>query len=272
MNLPNLTKTLVLTSAILFSGWSATALADGEGKDYTLAAGDVVKIEVFQNPDLTTEALVSENGNISYPLIGQVKAQNLTAVALEKAVAQKLHEGRFVNRPHVSVAVLKKVGNSVSVLGQVNAPGRYALDSNQLRLTDVLSMASGINAEGDDKVIVTGVREGKNFKAVVDVAKIFMDNQSELNMTIVRGDTLYVHRAEVFYVYGQSQRSGAYRVERGMTVMQAVAKSGGITPKGTLNGIRIQTTNAQGKLEEVEPELTDLIKPNDVLFIRESIF
>lgn len=270
MNVYKLIRILAITCLLFPLSFTANA-APGES-DYKLTVGDVIKIDVFQNPDLAVETAISDNGNISYPLIGQVKAEGLSSIELGEQIAKRLHEGRFVNKPHVSVVVQKKVGNFVSVLGQVNAPGRYVLDSTQLRLTDVLSMAGGINAEGGDKVIVSGVRDGKAFKASIDITQIFIDNETSLNIQIHKGDTLYVHRADVFYVYGQSQQPGAYRLERGMTVMQAIAKSGGITSKGTLSGVRIQTKNASGQLVEKEPSLTASVKPDDVIYIKESIF
>lgn len=84
------------------------------------------------------------------------------------------------------------------------------------------------------------------------------------------GDTIFVERAAVFYIYGEAQRPGAYRIERGMTVMQALAQGGGPTLRGSEYRLRLNRKNASGVVEKLAPEMADPI--NDVLYVRESIF
>jgi polysaccharide export outer membrane protein len=76
----------------------------------------------------------------------------------------------------------------------------------------------------------------------------------------------------MFYIYGEAQRSGSYRIERGMTVMQALALGGGPTVRGTEMRLRLHRRNAQGAVEQLSPEMTDLVQPNDVIYVRESLF
>ena len=76
----------------------------------------------------------------------------------------------------------------------------------------------------------------------------------------------------MFYIYGEVQRPGAYRVERDMTVMQALAQGGGPTLRGTESGLRLHRRDKDGKLQELQPELTERIQPDDVIYVRESLF
>ena len=86
------------------------------------------------------------------------------------------------------------------------------------------------------------------------------------------GDVIYVHRAPMFYIYGEVQRPGSYRVERGMTIRQALAQGGGPTPRGTERGLSVRRRNAEGDVETISPNLNDPVRPDDVLHVRESLF
>ena len=91
-------------------------------------------------------------------------------------------------------------------------------------------------------------------------------------MNLVGGEIVYVPRAPIFYIYGEAQRPGSYRIEREMTVMQALAQGGGPTIRGTERGIQLHRRNAGGEVEILKPKLTDLIMQDDVLYIKESLF
>jgi polysaccharide export outer membrane protein len=91
-------------------------------------------------------------------------------------------------------------------------------------------------------------------------------------MVMQGGDVVYVHRAPVFYIYGEAQRPGAYRVERSMTIMQALAQGGGPTARGSEKRLRLHRKTATGEVQELEPLLTDSVQADDVIYIRESIF
>ncbi len=240
--------------------------------DYKLGSGDAIKIVVFQNPDLTLETRVSESGSITYPLIGSVNIGGLTIEAAEQRIAAGLKNGGFVQQPQVNIVLGQVRGNQVSVLGQVNRPGRFPLETFNTRLSDVLAMAGGIAPTGSDTVIVTGIREGKPFRKEVDLPGIYVDGRAGDDLVVSGGDVVYVHRAPVFYIYGEAQRSGVYRIERGMTVQQALAQGGGPTVRGTESRIRLDRRNAQGQLERLTPEMHEPIRADDVVYIRESLF
>lgn len=247
-------------------------------QEYTFGAGDTLRIQVFQNPDLTIEARVSESGTITYPLIGSMQLGGLSIGAAEQKIADALMQGGFVRKPQVNIILLLVRGNQVSVLGQVTRPGRFPLEILNTRVSDILAAAGGVitgggnSPGGDDVVTVTGMRDGKPFRKEIDIPSLYLSNGSNENILVMGGDTVYVPRAPVFYIYGEAQRPGVYRIERGMTVMQALATGGGPTLRGTERGVRLSRKNAVGRTEEVFPLMTDTILPNDVLYIRESLF
>ena len=136
----------------------------------------------------------------------------------------------------------------------------------------MLAAAGGTTATGDDVLIVTGQRDGKPFRKVIDIPALFLNAKSDDDIVLSGGDTLYVNKAPVFYIYGEAQRPGPYRIERGMTVMQALAQGGGLTVRGSQNRLRLSRRDAGGTVVESAPKLTDPVLPEDVIFVRESIF
>ena len=239
--------------------------------DYQLGAGDAIHIQVFQNPDLTIDTRVSENGTITYPLIGELTIGALPIAAAEKKIADALEKGGFLQKPQVNITLVQVRGNQVSVLGQVGRPGRFPLETANTRLTDMLALAGGAVPGGDDVAIINGSRNGQPFHKLVDIPSIFLQGNVTDDIVLQGGDVVYVHRAPVFYIYGEAQRPGAYRVERGMTIMQALAQGGGPTQRGSEKRLRLHR-KVNGEMQETEPKLTDSVQADDVIYIRESIF
>ncbi len=241
-------------------------------QDYQLSVGDAIRVQVFQNPDLTVETRIADNGIVTYPLIGTIELGGLSIPAAEKKLAEALSMGGYVKQPQVNIVLLTVRGNQVSVLGQVTRPGRFALETSNIRISDALALAGGILPTGDDFVVLSGVRDGKSFRKTVDIAGLLLDGPTDENLVVAPGDTLYVNRAPVFYIYGEAQRNGAYRVERGMTVMQGLAAGGGPTLRGTDSRLQLFRKDASGATQKITPELTTPLQPNDVIFVRESLF
>ena len=246
--------------------------ATSSNQDYRLGAGDSIGVQVYQSPDLTLESRVSESGVISYPLIGNVQLGGLSLVEAEKTIADALRSGGFVRSPQVNITLRQVRGNQVAVLGQVNRPGRFPLETVNTRVSDMLATAGGVTPTGDDVLIVTGQRQGQAFRRVIDIPGLFLNQKPEDDIVVAGGDTLYVNKAPMFYIYGEAQRPGPYRIERGMTVMQALAQGGGPTSRGSQNRLKLHRRDKAGKVIETVPQLTDVVRPEDVIYVRESIF
>jgi polysaccharide export outer membrane protein len=86
------------------------------------------------------------------------------------------------------------------------------------------------------------------------------------------GDTVHVDRAPVFYIYGEVTRAGAYRLEPGLTVMQAISLGGGITPRGRDRRLKLRRAGPDGKIVETDVALRDAVKADDVIYVKESLF
>jgi polysaccharide export outer membrane protein len=263
---------LALAAMSIASGPVRAEQASATQLEYRIGPGDILKISVFKNPDLTLEARVSEVGAISFPLIGSVQVSDLTLPAAERKIGDLLKQGGFVVNPQVNILLETAFGNQVSVLGEVNKPGRYPLDAAGGHLSGMLATAGGIMPTGSDTVIVSGTRAGKPFRREIDVVKAAMEGSTADDVLLSGGDTVFVNHQPMFYIYGQVQKPGQYRLERDMTVMQALAVGGGITTKGTRRGIVLHRRDAHGKVNEVEVSLDDDVKDSDVIYVKESLF
>jgi len=237
----------------------------------SLGMGDMVRVTVFRNPELTTEGRVSERGTILFPMIGEVNIAGLTPSQAGARIADKLRSGKYVVNPEVTVSMMQVNSRQVSVLGNVVKPGRYPLDSTTAHLTDVIALAGGVGPTGSDEVTIITNRGGKQEKVNVDMAEMFRQGDLSHNITLEPGDTIYVHKAPMVYVYGEVQKGGAYRVEPNMTVMQAIAMGGGITPRGTERGIKISRRDGKS-VNRIDANLTDAVQADDVIYVRESLF
>ncbi|MBX3606135.1 MAG: polysaccharide export protein EpsE [Piscinibacter sp.] len=259
------------TAAAPVAAPAPAALAE-PARDYVLGAGDLVRISVFQSPDLTLEARIGEGGTISYPLLGTLSLGGLTVPQAEDTIAAGLRDGQFVKAPQVSVLVLQVRGNQVSVLGFVNRPGRYPIDVNGMRLSELLALAGGVAPNGADTVTLSGTRDGQPLRLQVDLPSLFGGSAATADPVVRHGDVLFVDRMPMVYVYGEVQRPGALRLERGMTVMQGLAASGGLNQRGTVRGLRVHRRGSDGKVHEMEPRLDAALRDGDVVYVRESLF
>ena len=248
------------------------ALAQDAKKDYVLGAGDVVRINVYQNQDLTLETRINESGRISYPLLGQLKLGGLSVTEAERTVSDGLLKGNFLRQPQVSILVMQVRGNQASVLGVVNRPGRYPIEVTGMRMSELLASAGGVAAGGSDTVSLSGLRDGKPYRVSVDVGAMFGGQGPQQDPVVLNGDTLYVDRQPMVYIFGEVQRPGAMRLERGMTLMQALAAGGGLTQRGTERGIKVHRRSADGGVKPVEATMNSALQDGDVIRVAESLF
>jgi polysaccharide export outer membrane protein len=240
--------------------------------EYLLAPGDILKISVFKNADLSLDVRVSESGAIGYPLIGSVPVKGLTLPAAEAKIAQMLRDGGFVVNPQVNILLTTGFGNLVSVIGEVNHSGRYSTDVAGGHVSGMLAAAGGVAPTGGETISVSGIRNGKPFRRDVDIVKMSSTGNQADDIELYGGDTLYVSRAPMFYIYGQVQKPGQYRLERGMTVIQALATGGGVTGKGTQRGIVRHRRDPSGKVKEEGVSMDTDVQDQDVIYVKESLF
>ena len=237
-----------------------------------LGAGDTVRITVLRHPDLTAEVRISESGEMSVPLVGKLAVGGMTPEEASRRIVERLKAGQYLVNPQVDVAVLEARSRQVSVLGFVTRPGRYMLEGSSARVTDVLAMAGGLVPAASDTAIVTRESGGKSESLRVDLAAIIQRGDVSQDIEVGSGDSVFVPKAPVVYVYGEVARGGSYRLEPGMTVMQAISVAGGVTPRGSERAAKLRRKSADGRWSESPARPHDPVAADDVIFIRESLF
>jgi polysaccharide export outer membrane protein len=253
--------------------------AAAQAADYVIGPQDVLLVTVFDQTDLGGKYAVELDGSFSFPLIGRVTAGGTTIRDVEAELKAKLSRGFFKN-PQVTVAIEQYRSQRVFIVGEVKNAGTYVLTGDMTLIEALAKAGSTTAAAGDDVVVV----RGKGADAAVlpdarsdaDVVRLNLrDLQSGAaavrNIQLGDGDTIYVPRAELAYVFGQVKNPGSYPVQSDTTVLQLLSLAGGVMPKGATNRVAVVRV-VNGTKKEAKIKLTDIVKPGDTVVVPERFF
>lgn len=248
---------------------AALAAAEPTASGFVLGEGDLVRLTMFGQPDMETTAYVSAQGKLSLPLIGAIDVGGMTPTEAGDRVSAAYRNGGYFLNPQVNLTVEQYRSRQISVLGEVNQPGRYPLETHTTVL-DALAMAGGVMPSGARTVTVLR-RSGTETKRLsVDMDQVVGSGYG--GIALIAGDVLYVPEAQKFYIYGEVQRPDAYPLKPGMTVMQAISVGGGVTERGSSSRVEIRRRDASGKLRTYGPDLNDPVQADDVIYVKERFF
>jgi polysaccharide export outer membrane protein len=242
-------------------------------QDYMVGEEDVLKITVYDHPDLAAVARVSGDGLITLPLIGAVKVTGLSTSQISQKLTELLADGYIVD-PHVSVFVEEFKSRKTIIMGQVNKPGVYALSGNTTVL-ELLSKAGGLTKEAGDKAIIkrkiaSPVKQESII--TIDLKKLLEEGDTSSDVLLLDSDNVYVAKAGVFYITGEVKKPDAYKCEEGTTVIKAATMAGGFTDKASHGRIKI-IRKVQGKEKIIDKaEMDEPVLPDDIIVVPESFF
>jgi polysaccharide export outer membrane protein len=263
---------LLCVAALLLSAFARLAPAQVQQEDYRIGAGDLIRVTVYNQPDLLTEVEVSEAGTIGMPLAGDVRVADKTRTEAAKEISRRLQAGGFLKNANVTVRVLENKSQQVAVLGEVAKPGRYPI-TRPTSVAELVGLAGGITAKGSSLVnVVQRTADGTVKKMEVNINDQLSAGVSGKAILLRAGDTVYVPGAPVFYIYGEVRQPGAYPLAADMTVVQAISVGGGLTVRGTERGLKVERRSEDGRVETVVVKGADLLRPNDVVRVPESWF
>lgn len=244
-------------------------------QEYAVGEGDLLKITVYDHPDLTTETRVSGEGKITFPLIGEVAVNGLTATEVEKSIARLLEDG-YIVKPHVSVFIEEYKSKKVTVLGEFTKPGLVELRGNST-LLEVISNAGGITPNAGDmlyiqrKIVKGGSEKKEDITVTVELKKLLEEGDVAANVPVLDGDSIYVPRAAFVYVNGEVRTPGAYKITKGLTVLKAITIAGGFTQKAWQGRTKIIRKTDKGEIT-ISVNMDDLVMPDDIIMVPESFF
>jgi polysaccharide export outer membrane protein len=271
-----------LTLALLMLAASGLAVAQPTpATDYVVGPQDVLSITVFNESALSGRFTVESDGSINYPLVGRVPVAGKTLRAIQEDLTRRLAAGYLVN-PQVTILVEQYRSQSIFVVGEVREPGKHTIPGN-MTLLEALSEAGGTTATAGTEVIVRRPKDPKAASGPVDPAD---DSRSDVvgrvnledlqsgrtpNVTILDGDTLFVPKAEMFFVTGYVRSPGSYVWEKGMTVLKAISLAGGVTERGSSGRVRIIRI-VDGEQKRLDVKMTDPVLPNDTIDVPQRYF
>ncbi|MFW8600836.1 SLBB domain-containing protein [Desulfobacterota bacterium M19] len=243
------------------------------GQDYVVGPGDVLKITVYDNPDLATTVRVDGGGQIVMPLLGQVDVAGKTMAGIAEYLTKKLADG-YLKNPHVNVFISQFKSKKVIILGQVNKPGLYELHGTTT-LLDLISTAGGLTKDAGGITTIKRKRSsthGDEKIVAIDMKRLIEQGDTSLNVTIYGGDSVYIAKAGMFYITGQVKKPNSYKYENNMTVIKAISMAGGLSDIAANGSIKImrKIDGHEQVLKHVKMDMP--VKPNDVIVVPESFF
>lgn len=240
---------------------------------YQIGTGDRVSISVYGQEDMDTDTEVAADGTITMALIGRVNVEGMTPPEVSRLLESRLENEGYLRNANVNVVVEEYRSNTISVLGHVNQPGKIALEG-PTTLTEVLALAGGINSDGGERlVLIRDGDDGEQVRHQFYLSELLDQRAGDQPPVRVRnGDTLFVPKAEQFYVHGQVQKPGTYKLDRSLNVMQALSVSGGFNPRASTRGVILYRKQPDGSVKTLDVDMSDTIRDGDVLFVKESLF
>ncbi len=187
---------MVLAVCLLIPAWGMAAPVTGGYSDnqenYRIGVGDLLEIEVYDEPDLTREVRVLTDGSVSFPLLGIVKAEGLAVNELQQEITRRL-AAEFLVNPQVIVFV--KEFSNVFVFGEVKSPGSFPVYGT-MTVFEAITLAGGFTEVANvSKVKVIRRQDGREFTFVVDTEKITKRGDTSEDIELRANDRVIVPRS-----------------------------------------------------------------------------
>lgn len=237
-----------------------------------LGIGDTISMQVFGKPDLAIKTVVAEDGTVQLPLIGALRVLGLSPSEASVEAARAYQTGEFLVNPQVTITLETGTSQQVSVLGEVGAPGRYPVES-RTSVFDLLAIAGGKTQDSAEVLyLVRTEADGKVTRLPIDLSSLADPTKEFPVIKFQGGDTIYVPKAPQIFLYGEVNKPGEYKLQPGMSLIEALTIAGGVTRRGSTSRIEIKRKLPDGKFKTVYPKLTDELQGDDVIRVKESIF
>lgn len=262
-------KVVLLLSLLILLG---AAVAWSSDTEYRVGEGDVLKVTVYDHPDLSTTVRVGSDGAVLFPLIGQVNIGGKTTSSVAQTLGKALSEGYIVN-PQVSVFVEEFRSKRVVINGYVKKPGMFEL-SGPTSLLELLSKAEGLTKEAGYTAIIRrkSLDGGPEKVITVDLKPLLEGGGEVINEALMDGDNVFIDKAGLVYVTGEVKKPDAYKYEDNTTVIKAITMAGGFTNIAGKSRVRIVR-----KVEGTEQvfkgvDMHEPVQPGDIIVVPESFF
>jgi polysaccharide biosynthesis/export protein len=250
---------------------------------YRVGPSDVLGIKVFGEEELSNKYTVDTDGSITFPLIGRFQVGAKTTREIEEGLTKALVPD-WLKRGQVSVEIAQYRSRSIFVVGEVRTPGRYGIEG-PMTLLEVIANAGSTTPAAGNTIIVQRYKDGIAATVAApampgddrsaEVLRVSLEDLREgrlsANLLLQDSDTIIVPPAERVYVSGFVKTPGSYVIRSGMTVAQAIAEAGGLSERGSSRGLKIVRKDAQGREVEIDAKMSDQVRPNDLIRVRQRL-
>jgi len=251
--------------------------------DYQVGPGDLLEVSVIGNDDLSRIPTVQTNGAVTMPLLGEVQVAGLTVSEIQRKVTSLLEKDYLVS-PQVEVKVREYHSQYVSVVGEVNSPGRKPL-RGRTRLFDALIEAGGFKATASGEIVITrtdGTFDGGSHALKVRISGAATPQDTvNLELPLRSGDIITASPKYFVTVDGEVVKPSRYAIESDLTVTGAISLAGGLARFGS-GTVKVRRTDPQsGQVSLIEVSLKDVrngkkpdvpLQPNDVISVPRRVF
>jgi polysaccharide export outer membrane protein len=260
-------------AVVMFLLLGALPLAASDPGNYLIGAGDVLKIAVYDHPDLSTTVRVNSDGSIFFPLIGAVQLAGVSVAKASSMLGAALSDGYIIN-PQVSVFIEEFRSRKVIIMGQVKNPGLYELRGPST-LLELISKAGGLSPNAGESVSITrkgNTKAGEEQLITLNLRDLAEKGDSSLDIPVLDGDSVFVATAGTLYVTGQVNRPNAYRIDQKTSIIKAITMAGGFTELAAKSRVKVirKVNGTEWVLENVP--LHTAVLPEDVIVVPESLF
>jgi polysaccharide export outer membrane protein len=250
-------------------------------RHFVLGPEDIIEISVWGNKEFAGDLPVRPDGNISIPLIGDVKVAGLTPAKVKNLITEKLR--KFISDASVTVFVKAINSINISIAGEVNLPGTFKVN-RPITLLHLFSLSQGFTDKADLKNSFL-LRKGK--KESVDFYALIKKGDISQNVWLLPNDLIFIkdNFENRINVIGEVEEPQVITFNEGMTVLDAVLIAKGLTdvakPKGTK--VYRRNPNQKGHVQKIEVLLDEVIfegdltkniqlQPGDIIHVPRSFF
>lgn len=245
----------------------------------TLAPGFLLQMDVYGVPEMSTQLRIDAEGTVTIPLLGPVAIAGNTVAQARETIAKTFTDREILKDPQVNLNILQYPARNVSVMGEVQTPGRIALLAPE-PLGDVLALAGGETVAAGNNIEIQH-RDANGTTRSQPIRFVAGGDPAILRSTLVEpGDTVLVHRAGIVYVLGAVNRPGGYLMVNGgsLNVVEAVSLAGGETLQAS-NHWAVIVRRKDDRIEQIKVRLGKMEKGeasaialeiNDALFVPSS--
>lgn len=243
---------ILLFAGLVFAACCSARAAQVSGfppESLVIGPGDLLKVSVLREPELTQQVRVQDSGIVVLPLIGKIKVGGDSTPEADARIEKAYVEGQFLKEPQVTVTILKFATQTVSILGQVAHPGTVTITTPR-SLLDVLAMAGGLTVDADRHITIE--RGG----AWGEQIRVFLPNNAQADLRadvfVDPGDRILVPKAGIVYVLGDVGRPGGYVMQdnSSLTVLQALALASGANKTAAQKHARLLRKGKAGYTEQ----------------------